>query len=71
MTVALAQCATNCLEEAVRSFTAMRSTCLSLRTDVTFRHSLPVFRVVRSMPVYFFQTRITMELLRCTRAAIA
>ncbi|GFX16309.1 hypothetical protein TNCV_4705611 [Trichonephila clavipes] len=38
------QRAANCLEEAVRPFTAMRTICLSSHTDVTFRHPLPVFR---------------------------
>ncbi|GFX09846.1 uncharacterized protein TNCV_2688881 [Trichonephila clavipes] len=40
--------AANCLEEAVRSFTAIRSRCRSSRADVTFRRQLPAFRVVRS-----------------------
>ncbi|GFV87122.1 uncharacterized protein TNCV_5113401 [Trichonephila clavipes] len=44
--VAVDQCAANCLEEDVRSFTVMRSRCRSMRYDVTFRHPLPIFRVV-------------------------
>ncbi|GFX94019.1 uncharacterized protein TNCV_3413811 [Trichonephila clavipes] len=44
--VSVDQCSANCLEEAVRSFTAMRSRCRSSRAVVTFRHPLPVFRVV-------------------------
>ena len=65
------QCAANCLEEAVRSFTAMRNRCRSSRADVTFRSPLPVFRVVWCSSVHYFQTLITMELLRCTQTAIA
>ncbi|GFV57572.1 uncharacterized protein TNCV_4399281 [Trichonephila clavipes] len=61
----------NCLEEAVRSFILMRSRCQSSHADVTFRRPLPVFRVVRCLSVRFFQTGITVELFRCTRAPIA
>ncbi|GFV42831.1 uncharacterized protein TNCV_3580811 [Trichonephila clavipes] len=57
---AVNQLSTNCLEEAVRSFTAMLSRCRSSCADVTFRHPLPVFRVVRYSSVYCFQTRITL-----------
>ncbi|GFU94822.1 uncharacterized protein TNCV_4552741 [Trichonephila clavipes] len=52
--VAVDQHSANCLEEAVRSFTAMRSRCRSLRTDVTFRRPLPVVRVVRCSSVNCF-----------------
>ncbi|GFX34902.1 uncharacterized protein TNCV_2328421 [Trichonephila clavipes] len=41
--VAVDQRAANCLDEVVRSFTAMWSRCRSSRTDITFRLSLPVF----------------------------
>ncbi|GFV36671.1 uncharacterized protein TNCV_1033471 [Trichonephila clavipes] len=61
----------NYLEEAVRSFTSMRSKCRSSRTDVTFRRQLLVFRVVRCSSVHCFQARITVELSHCTRAPIA
>ncbi|GFW56462.1 uncharacterized protein TNCV_3313981 [Trichonephila clavipes] len=61
----------NFLEEAVQLFTAMRSRCRSSRSDVTFRHPLPVFRVVPCSSVQCFQTRITVELFRCTQAPIA
>ncbi|GFT38074.1 uncharacterized protein TNCV_4103121 [Trichonephila clavipes] len=69
--VAVDQCAANCLKEAARSFTAMRSRCRSPRADVTFRRPLPVFRVVWGSSVYCFQSRITLELFRYTRAPIA
>ncbi|GFX45632.1 uncharacterized protein TNCV_176251 [Trichonephila clavipes] len=46
----------NCLEEAVRSFTAMRSRCRSSRADFTFLRPLPVFRVIRCSSVQFFHT---------------
>ncbi|GFX58274.1 uncharacterized protein TNCV_4050321 [Trichonephila clavipes] len=52
--VAVDQRAANFLEEAVRSLTAMRSRCRSSRTDVTSRHKLIVFRVVRSSSVHCF-----------------
>ncbi|GFX27509.1 uncharacterized protein TNCV_4995641 [Trichonephila clavipes] len=68
--LAVDQRAANCLEEAVRSFTAIRSRCRS-SSDVTFRRPLPVFRVVQCSSVHCFQTRITLELCRCTRAPIA
>ncbi|GFV41896.1 uncharacterized protein TNCV_1368551 [Trichonephila clavipes] len=58
-TVAIDQRAANCLEEAVRSLTAMRSRCRSSRTDVPFRHPLPVFRVVRCSSVHCLKTRHT------------
>ncbi|GFV91111.1 hypothetical protein TNCV_896321 [Trichonephila clavipes] len=38
--VAVNQRAAKCMEEAVRSFTAMRSRCRSSRADVTFRRPL-------------------------------
>ncbi|GFY29843.1 uncharacterized protein TNCV_4071561 [Trichonephila clavipes] len=63
--------AANCLEKAVRSFTAMRNRCRSSFSDVTFRHPRPVFQVVRCSSIHCFQTRITVELFRCTRAPIA
>ncbi|GFU42237.1 uncharacterized protein TNCV_4554191 [Trichonephila clavipes] len=58
------QRAASCLEEAVRSFTAIWSRCRSLRADVTFRRPLPLVRVVWCSWVYCFQTRITVELFR-------
>ncbi|GFT36324.1 uncharacterized protein TNCV_3464761 [Trichonephila clavipes] len=64
--VAVDQRAANCLKEAVRSFTVMWSRCRSSRADVTFRRPLPVFRVVRCLSVHCFQTRIIVELFRCT-----
>ncbi|GFV97296.1 uncharacterized protein TNCV_2038061 [Trichonephila clavipes] len=69
--LAVDQRAANCLEEAVRSFTTMWSTCRLSRTNITFRHPLSIFRVVRCSLVHCFQTRITVELFRCTRASIA
>ncbi|GFU56546.1 uncharacterized protein TNCV_2773261 [Trichonephila clavipes] len=63
--------AANCLDEAVRSFTATRSICRSSRADVSFRRLLTVVRVVRGSSVHCFQTRITVELFCCTRAPIA
>ncbi|GFY20921.1 uncharacterized protein TNCV_3989651 [Trichonephila clavipes] len=69
--VAVDQRAANCLEETVRSFTAMRSRYQSPRADVTFRRPLPVFRVIRCSSIHCFQTRIIVELFRCTRAPIA
>ncbi|GFX57806.1 uncharacterized protein TNCV_943661 [Trichonephila clavipes] len=69
--VAVDQRAANCLEEAARSFTAMWSRCRSSHSDVTFRRSLPVLPIVRCSLVHCFQTRITVELFRCTRAPIA
>ncbi|GFW55086.1 uncharacterized protein TNCV_2787011 [Trichonephila clavipes] len=68
--VTVSQRAANCLEEAVRSFTIMRSRCQTSRADVTFLHPLPVFRVVRCLSVPCFQTRIAVELFRCTRTPI-
>ncbi|GFU58275.1 uncharacterized protein TNCV_4589541 [Trichonephila clavipes] len=50
--VAVDQRAANFLEETVRSFTAMRSSCRSSRADVTFRRPLSVFRVVRCSSVH-------------------
>ncbi|GFY28890.1 hypothetical protein TNCV_4720211 [Trichonephila clavipes] len=41
--VAVDQRAANCLEEAVRSFTAMRIMCRSSHANVTFRRLLPAF----------------------------
>ncbi|GFW91248.1 uncharacterized protein TNCV_736631 [Trichonephila clavipes] len=69
--VAVDQRAANCLEEAVRSFTTMWSKFRSSHADVTFRHPLPVFRVVWCSPVHCLQTCVTVELFRCTRAPIA
>ncbi|GFW53679.1 uncharacterized protein TNCV_4815801 [Trichonephila clavipes] len=69
--VAVDQLAANCLEEAVRSFTTMRSRCRLSYADVTFCHPLSVFRFVRNSSVRCFKTRITGELFRCTRAPIA
>ena len=69
--VAVDQSAANCLDEAIRSITAMRARCLSSRVDVTFRRPFPDFRVVRFSLVHCFQTLITVVLLRCTRATIA
>ncbi|GFX79939.1 uncharacterized protein TNCV_558381 [Trichonephila clavipes] len=69
--VAIEQRADNCLEEVVRSFTTMRIRCRLSRADVTFHDPLPVLRVVRCSSVYCFQSRITVELCRCTRAPIA
>ncbi|GFU31565.1 uncharacterized protein TNCV_3539521 [Trichonephila clavipes] len=68
--VAVDQRAVNCLEEVVLSFTARQSRCRSSRADVTFRRPLPVFRVIRRSSVHCSQTRITVELFRCTRAPI-
>ncbi|GFT12458.1 uncharacterized protein TNCV_4336211 [Trichonephila clavipes] len=68
--VAVEQCAVNCLEEAVRSFTVMRSRCQSSRADVTFRRPQPVFQVARCSSGHCFQTRITVS-PNCTRAPIA
>ncbi|GFV94286.1 uncharacterized protein TNCV_2267401 [Trichonephila clavipes] len=45
--VAVDQHATKCVDEAVRSFTTMRSRCRSSHAGVTFRRPLPVSRVVR------------------------
>ncbi|GFU00448.1 uncharacterized protein TNCV_4259401 [Trichonephila clavipes] len=56
--VAVDQRATNCLEGAVRSLTAMLIRCRTSRADVTFRHPLPVLRIVRYLSVHCFQTRI-------------
>ncbi|PRD31576.1 UNVERIFIED_CONTAM: hypothetical protein NCL1_23143 [Trichonephila clavipes] len=69
--VAVDQRAANCLEEAVRSFTAMRSKRRSSHADVAFRRPLPVFRVVRCSSVHCFQARITVKLFRCSLALIA
>ncbi|GFU83109.1 uncharacterized protein TNCV_65781 [Trichonephila clavipes] len=55
------QHSTNYLEEAVRHSSPA----------LTFHRPLPVFRVVRCSPVHCFQTRITVELFRCTQAPIA
>ncbi|PRD33449.1 UNVERIFIED_CONTAM: hypothetical protein NCL1_17557 [Trichonephila clavipes] len=52
--VAVDQRAANILEEAVWSFTVMLSRCQLSHTDVTFRHQLPVFRVVRCTSVHCF-----------------
>ncbi|GFX26616.1 uncharacterized protein TNCV_4536271 [Trichonephila clavipes] len=69
--VAVDQHAANCLEEAVRSFTTMRSRCRSSCADVIFRRPPPVLRVFRFSSVHCFETRVTVELFRCTRAPIA
>ncbi|GFV51306.1 hypothetical protein TNCV_2174911 [Trichonephila clavipes] len=45
----------------------MRSSC----ADVSFRRPRLVFRVVWCSSVHCFQTHITVELFRCTRAPIA
>ncbi|GFU28594.1 hypothetical protein TNCV_468031 [Trichonephila clavipes] len=58
---AVDQRAANCLDEAVRSFTTMWRFQSSL-ADVTFRHSLPDFRVVLCSSVHCFQTCITVEI---------
>ncbi|GFX49264.1 uncharacterized protein TNCV_3333821 [Trichonephila clavipes] len=68
--VAVDQSASNCQEEAVRSFTAMWSRCRSSCAGVTFLRLLPVLRFVRRSPVQCFQTCITVELFRCTRAQL-
>ncbi|GFX62546.1 uncharacterized protein TNCV_1006191 [Trichonephila clavipes] len=68
--VVVDQHAANCLQETVWSFTAKRTRCLSLRSDVSFLRPLPVFRVVWYLSVFCFRT-LTVELLRCTRTAIA
>ncbi|GFV60394.1 uncharacterized protein TNCV_3470291 [Trichonephila clavipes] len=65
------QSAVNYLEEDVRSFHDMRIRCRSSRADVTLRHLMQGFRVVRSWLVRCFQTRITVKLFRCTRAPMA
>ncbi|GFV41954.1 uncharacterized protein TNCV_3229061 [Trichonephila clavipes] len=64
--VAVDQRAVNCPEDVIRPFTVMRSRCRSSRTDVTFLHPLPVFRVVLCSSIHCFQTRITVELFRCS-----
>ncbi|GFY06090.1 uncharacterized protein TNCV_3107691 [Trichonephila clavipes] len=69
--VAVDQRAANCLEEAVRSFTAMRSRSRSSRADVIFRRPVPVFRIIRFPSVHCSLTHITAELFHCTRAHIA
>ena len=69
--VALEQRSADSLEETIWSFIVMRSSCQSSRTDGTFHHSLPVFRVVRCSSVHCFQTRITEDLYRNTWAAIS
>ncbi|GFU25886.1 uncharacterized protein TNCV_5104101 [Trichonephila clavipes] len=69
--VAVDQRAANCRKEAVRSFTAMRSRCRSSHADVTFHRPQTVFPVIRCSSVHCFQTLITVELFRCTRAPIA
>ncbi|GFW90036.1 transposable element Tc3 transposase [Trichonephila clavipes] len=58
--------AANCLEEALRAFTVMWSRCRSSHADRISRCPLPVFRVVRCSSVHCLQTRITVELFRCT-----
>ncbi|GFX42746.1 uncharacterized protein TNCV_2197031 [Trichonephila clavipes] len=68
--VAVDQRSANCMEEAVRSFTSMRSRCRSSRTVVTFRNQLPDFRVVWCSSVHGFQTCITVEPFRCARATM-
>ncbi|GFW84906.1 uncharacterized protein TNCV_681941 [Trichonephila clavipes] len=69
--VAIDQRVANCLEETVRSFTSMRSSCRSSHVDVTFRCPLSVLQVVRCSSVHCFQTRLTGELFRCTQAPIS
>ncbi|GFY32350.1 uncharacterized protein TNCV_3558581 [Trichonephila clavipes] len=63
--VAVDQRSVNCLEEAILSFTVMLSRYRSSRADITFCSPLPVFRVIRCSSVHSFETRITVELLRC------
>ncbi|GFU74999.1 transposable element Tcb2 transposase [Trichonephila clavipes] len=72
MPVALDQRATNFLEEAVRSFTAMRSRCRLSHADVILHRPLPVFRFRESCSVLIcsLHTRITLELFHCTRALL-
>ena len=67
--VGVDQLAANCLQEAVQSFTVMQS--ISSRADVSFCRPLSVFRAVRCSSVHCFQTRITVELFRCQRIAVA
>ncbi|GFU30075.1 hypothetical protein TNCV_3262821 [Trichonephila clavipes] len=62
------QRAAKCPEEALWSFTSMRSRCRSSQADVTFRHPLLVFRCSSAR---CFQTRITVELFLYSRAPIA
>ena len=69
--IAIDQCAANCLEEAVLSFAAMCSRCLSSSADVTLRRSLPVLQVALCSSLHCSQTPITVELYHCTRAPIA
>ncbi|GFX34993.1 uncharacterized protein TNCV_2329331 [Trichonephila clavipes] len=45
------QCADNCLREAERLLTAIRSKCRPSCADITFHRPLPVFRVVRCSSV--------------------
>ncbi|GFT77615.1 uncharacterized protein TNCV_821711 [Trichonephila clavipes] len=66
--VAVDQRATKCLDEAIRSFTVMRSMCRSSRVYVDFGRPLPVFRVVRCSSVHCFETGMAVEWLHCTRA---
>ncbi|GFV07222.1 uncharacterized protein TNCV_1312201 [Trichonephila clavipes] len=68
--VAVDERVATCPEEAVGSYTALRSRSRPSRADVTFRRALLVFRVVRYSSVHCFQTRIMVELFHCTRAPI-
>ncbi|GFU64099.1 uncharacterized protein TNCV_4392731 [Trichonephila clavipes] len=68
--VTVEQHVANHLEEVLRSFTTMRSSFRTSHSGVTFRYPLQIFRVVRCSSVHCFQTRITVELFRCTRAPI-
>ncbi|GFW62133.1 uncharacterized protein TNCV_1685641 [Trichonephila clavipes] len=47
--VAVDQHPANCLEKALRSFTAMRISCRSSHIDVTFLRSLLVFNLFRAV----------------------
>ncbi|GFW14652.1 uncharacterized protein TNCV_1561151 [Trichonephila clavipes] len=67
---ALDQCALNCLEEAVHAVKDIRAGVDRRGADVTFRHPLPVLRVVRCSSIHCFQIRNAMELFRCQRDAI-
>ncbi|GFV96052.1 hypothetical protein TNCV_1870141 [Trichonephila clavipes] len=70
--VTVNQRAANCLEEAVGSFTAMWRAGVDRRVlalpSVVYYQFFELFGVRRSTA---FQTHITVELFRCTRAPIA
>ncbi|GFV52279.1 hypothetical protein TNCV_3197791 [Trichonephila clavipes] len=67
--VVVDQHAANCLEEAVRSFSAMRSRCRSLRADIKFHHPLPVFRVARKQSVMSHRNNDYLEFDRGRKVA--